>query len=455
MLGLLAVLWLLFVASVSAQTETPTDTPTPTPTSTGTPTVTPIPIESLTPVYLYETPTIAPTLNYGCPGQPPNGWLTVTPNAWWDAACGECFNQYKLTPTGTPWLAPTVNTYPTLTGTTTGCYKDIWGNTICSTPGTSTPTLVPATPTPTQSPTPVPTGAYTYFLSSVITGNTTLINNGQNMVRIEQVLPEPITEFWWFPESENITVTGYVVYVEGTGGGWGFGSTWALTGTVGGAMGSYPWKSYGANLQTTKDATNTLFFTDTQLSLATRNGIAALYGGSGNTAVWVVPHYPVNYAPGFGIGGKMSIGGYSFQLTWRLYYLLYGPHYPYGAPTATPEVTETPAAATATGTPSGDSVCNNVIGYDPSNPNDDPVIIPIPSVGGSACMVTPYVDIDLSALSLVTGMNFGRLHLDQINVCLKAITLGTFNLFGMGVSLDAMLMVLAGIFFIRLVMGGS
>lgn len=94
------------------------------PTSTDTPAATATPTNSS----IYSTPTVAPTGNYQCNGEQPIGWMTVTPDAYWLMQCGFCvtpvsstnwFGENPFNITGTPVFGDTPTPVSTATITPT------------------------------------------------------------------------------------------------------------------------------------------------------------------------------------------------------------------------------------------------------------------------------------------------------------------------------------------------
>lgn len=141
----LSILWLLFgingIKAVSADTGTPPVSTTPTPEQTWEP--------------LYKTPTIAPTRDLRCSGTQPSGWGTVTPSSRWLYSCSQCVTQ---TPSGF-WFndTPTPTAVPCIPKPTV-----IYQGTPMWEYGCNTATPAPS-PTVTVTPTPAPSGDMYYF----------------------------------------------------------------------------------------------------------------------------------------------------------------------------------------------------------------------------------------------------------------------------------------------------
>lgn len=359
----------------------------------------------------------------------------MTPDVSWDAACRKCYAPYQVVAVNT-WIAPTVNFQPTMTGTDIGCYYDFFGTKRCG------QVAVTNTPTPGPSPTPQATptlGPKIYFVTNP--GWVGYLTEPQAYNRMDVTtthIASPIELYWWFPDLLNSSVVGYVVTntIE-TGNSGNYPAYWLIKQGEGsyGILG-------GANIGLTANTQDCFGSADACLHAAP--------GYPQHGAEYIT--WPITYETGvrFELG---SVGSQAASGHVGVSYIISG-HVPWQQPTATPLA---PPTVTPTPLPVGNSVCNSIVGYDPSVPDNPNVGVPGtgivlagPTIGWQQCYTSPYLDVDLSGFNLVLPfMQLGHIHLDQVKYCLDAVTLGTLTLFGMDVSLDLLLLTMGGLWFIR------
>lgn len=397
--------------AIRAQTSEP-GTPTPTSTQVMGATNTPATgtVESI-----WNTATPVGTRGVDCPNDLPVGWGTVTPDVWWDINCRVCIG--RLTSTSTA-IWPTFTPEGTITATPTLTY----------TPGT-----------PTVTPTPTSTPVYTYFLSEEVAYDYLSIASGTTPVSHTFRLKAPIEVTWWYTDHNDMYVVGYVVIMSHNRS-----ASEVYDYSLGGAqVGNYPGLSLTQQSQYsyTVKANVYLPFNDNNAirSLLFPYSSTELYFGS-------VITYPMNYTVGW--GHKLySVVGLSAWGWDSIRYILYGQYIetPQGG-------TPTPSPTIPVGTSTPQSFCNSVNNTEGGGSTEGGFGLPVLTLGDRTCITLPELWLDLGILSFF-GINWGTLHVPSISFCLRSISFGILQLFGLDVNLDLISVVMSVVLGIRLIRG--
>jgi hypothetical protein len=364
-----------FVTGANAQEETPTPTYEP----------------------LFVTGTAIPDVDYSCPpdGELPDGWMTVTPDAYWEFQCGIC--------TG-GWISATMTTVPTMTTIPP------------NTPGPGTPTWTPepaTTPTPTVAATP--SGEIDFYFGDLIVMEVFDPNPSTSGQRTVDTFETFTTEndlmgvyYTLVSSNQDWGQTNFSPYEEN-----GSAKLFNCCSRVG--IGT---SKFIINSVTVEGVYGNRFDACEALDPD------ALCGGNANIQL-----------PGVFTGVKFWTTGPNNDDISTVIHVkpVYFGVEPADEPTPTPEPTLSP-------TPGG--YCGSV------KPEDGPaelgVSLPSPMVGPMTCYGIPYIDIPD-----VFGLN---LEFPGMEVCFRPLIFGELQILDIFIDMDWLLSIIAGIWSIRMVL---
>lgn len=330
-------------------------------------------------------------------------WGTVTPDAWWLANCSSCLLTASPYPTTTP--------YPTTE----------WGATSTASAlltTTPTPSLTPTvglTPSPIWSPTPQTNHYYT--LSVGAAGSATFSPcNGWCADQFTNsdaiVLPDNLVGFvWGHVNGYNGAFSHSDVFWENAGGS----SIFVNHETTDRANGCW-WVNNAVINPGGRAACDMPGFYTTGTMFAPITGLL------GETRYIRLRH-----------NGYVGNGQPSVTSSWNVTHLIfYGSNEPIPTPTPGP-----------TSTPEGDGYCYLADGTTSGGGGDLDGILPNPMLGPTECRSIPAFEVDMSALAWLPGLEVldDPLSFPGLQVCIRAITFGTSNLFGVIFDFDAVAIV--------------
>lgn len=95
------------------------------------------------------------------------------------------------------------------------------------------------------------------------------------------------------------------------------------------------------------------------------------------------------------------------------------------------------------------SYCSSVKGYDPADPGELGLELPVPMVGTPTCTGIPAFEIDLSVLNWLPGVSFEAVTFPGLNICATPIKFGEVKFVGISVDLDILSLIMAAVVIIR------
>lgn len=377
----------LGIDHASAQDPTSTDTPSDTPTPTNAP--------------IFTDPTLVPTGHYVCTGNQPIGWGTVTPDPYWLMQCGMCItpdssdffgdNPFDITSTPDPNITPTVT--PTITATPQNDLLDA-------------ALRVGGMPVPIE----IPTNEFRTTTSDLLT-------YGQiGGINITDTAPQ------YTPITGSIKLEIAYNLVDHVGTTYGEGIKLIV----------FPPNSSGLVLNCISGSCSSFIDTDSQAKQVWI--VNTISGGSGTETLIFEFSYAPKYGHSIGFMFQIDAGkGSTFSGTYT--YTGQGSEFFTIDPTPTPVYSD----------------CSTVDPADGSSGDDDGFSLPDIGLGWGRCLTLGGWNIGLEwAQAFIPTLPDGW-EVPGIEICFVPIEFGSLNLFGLGVDLDLIAAVMAGVLIIRII----